>query len=259
MRRHAVVVAVAGAYPSVASDLAGRVRDLHRSGARDDESHGALLYAGHDAALGADASAYLLGITRVAPRVIDVLVPRHRRVRSQHGLAVPYGDLDGRVVPSAPRRLRRAATVVALLRSARDDDALVALLCSGVRAGCSPGAVRAELARWQRFPRRDLLDDLVADVAEGIESPLERRYHHGVERLHGLPRARLQQRHRLAGLWIVRYRRPGRPGAALARVGRCPASVQAEMSRALTAKGPWMKTPEPHGRHSLHGTACAPL
>jgi hypothetical protein len=165
-------------------------------------AHGALLYAGRGAALGPRASAFMLGITRRPPRTVDVVVPADRRVAGQPGLRVLVGAPPDRLAGGWPPRLTTVATAMALLADARDEDELVAVLCDAVRAGCGTEELRREVDVRPWVRRRALLVDLLAEVAEGIESPLERRYHHGVERRHGLPQAQLQRRQRLAGFWI---------------------------------------------------------
>src|SRR5699024_4662425 len=75
----------------------------------------------------------------------------------------------------------------------------------------TPGdTIREALARRARIRHRALVTDVLAAVADGVESPLEHRYHRDVGAAHGLPRAELQVRERLAGGWIradCRYRR----------------------------------------------------
>ena len=51
----------------------------------------------------------------------------------------------------------------------------------------------ATLERRGRHPHRALLRAMLADVAEGAESPLELMYLRDVERPHGLPRGRRQK------------------------------------------------------------------
>ena len=165
-------------------------------------AHGALLYAGRGAALGPHASAFMHGMTRRPPRSVDVVVPTDRRVTSQPRLRVLVGAPPDRLAHGNPPRLTLVATAMALLAEARDSDRLVAVLCDAVRAGCSTAELRREVDRRPWVRRRRLIADIVAEVAEGIESPLERRYHHGVERRHGLPRAQLQRRQRIENQWI---------------------------------------------------------
>jgi very-short-patch-repair endonuclease len=53
--------------------------------------------------------------------------------------------------------------------------------------------LRLALDARSRHSRRLLLRELLADVADGVESPLELRYLRDVERAHGLPEGRRQQ------------------------------------------------------------------
>ncbi len=165
-------------------------------------AHAALLYAGPDAVLGAQASAYLHGFVRVAPEVIDVLVPERRRVAAQQGLVIRRRVAPQETIRSAPARLRREPTVLELAESARDTDAAVGVLCDAFRVGCDLDALRQALAGRSRVRRRRLLCDLLAVVEAGVESPLEYRYDRDVERPHGLPRSQPQLRQVVGGRWI---------------------------------------------------------
>ena len=49
------------------------------------------------------------------------------------------------------------------------------------------------LRQRSRHPRRRLLRDLLGDVVQGAESPIELRYLNDVERPHGLPKGDRQQ------------------------------------------------------------------
>ena len=186
-------------WPGVYATTTGQLSFVTRA-------QGALLYAGPGAVLGPQACAFLHGIASAPPRNIDVLVPTRRRVTSQPRLSVRRADLErlgtGAGAPAEPSaaRLPLAATVLALVEAAPTADALVATLCAAVRAGCTPAGLRAEVARRPRVRRRALVLDVLDDVGAGIESPLERRYHHAVERRQDLPTAALQQRQVLGGL-----------------------------------------------------------
>ncbi|WP_461024168.1 type IV toxin-antitoxin system AbiEi family antitoxin domain-containing protein [Thalassiella azotivora] len=172
-------------------------------------AHAALLYAGPDSVLGPAASAYLAGVLPRPPAPIDVLVPR-RTVRQQPGLRVRRGLRPEDVQPSVPRRLRRAPAVVLLSQATAGVDDVVALLCAAVRAGCHVADLREVVETRARVRHRRLLLDVLEDVAAGVESALERRYHRDVERRHRLPAAQLQVRQRLAGGWIRADRRHAR-------------------------------------------------
>lgn len=65
-------------------------------------------------------------------------------------------------------------------------DALVSVVSS---RRTTSSRLRAELARWPRVTRRDLLLELLDDVEDGVASALERRWRQ-LERAHGLPAAK---------------------------------------------------------------------
>lgn len=162
---------------------------------------GAVVYAGRGAALSHQAAGHVLGLLPHQPDVITVSIPASRHVRPTPGVHVRRR----RTMPQARGFLPVVVveeTTLDLVEVARSTDDAVALVCTAVRGGTSVPALAAAARRRTRLRRRSLLDDLLADVAAGIESPLERRYHHDVERRHGLPRARLQRVERVAEGWI---------------------------------------------------------
>ena len=110
-------------------------------------------------------------------------------------------DLDSKVLwhTSPPRqRIEHAAVDLASLAS-RDIDA-VAYLADAVRARLTTAERISEaLASRSRIPRRDFLAAVIADVAAGTCSTLERGYLDRVERPHGLPRADRQVRESIKG------------------------------------------------------------
>lgn len=161
----------------------------------------AALHAGEGAALSHEAAGHVLGFVVRQPEIVDVSIPAHRRLRPTPGVRVHVR----RTMPPSRGFLPVVVaeeTVVDLVETARSTDAAVAVLCAAVRVGTPSVAIAAAAARRSRLRRRALLDDLLTDIALGVESPLERRYHHDVERRHGLPRARLQRTELAAGGWI---------------------------------------------------------
>lgn len=161
----------------------------------------AVLHAGDGAALSHRAAGHLLGFVAQQPETLDVSIPAHRRVRPTPGVRVhlrrtmpPWRGFLPAVVAEE--------TAVDLVETARSTDDAVAVLCAAVHIGTPVAAIAAAAERRARLRRRALLDELLADVAAGVESPLERRYHHDVERRHGLPRARLQRTEVAGGQWI---------------------------------------------------------
>lgn len=128
---------------------------------------------------------------------IQVVVPRSRRVVAPRGVAVTRTFLlrDRVHWHLGPPRLRydEAALDVALL--ATGDFAAVGAVARAVQ-GRHTTAVRMQqiLATRKKAPRRDFLDAVLSDVAQGTCSVLEHAYLTRIERPHGLPRAERQQR-----------------------------------------------------------------
>ena len=162
----------------------------------------ALVRAGPGALLSHRSAAFLHGFAGSPPQIIDVTIPRARRLKPMDGVRVH-------------RRARRLATrrsglavvgvgdaVLDVLGDARDVDSAVGVLCDATRAGVPVGAVLAALDHRPAQRRRRLVLELLGEVRAGIESPLEYRYHRDVERRHGLPRSRLQREEVIDGRWI---------------------------------------------------------
>jgi hypothetical protein len=161
----------------------------------------ALIYAGRGAALSHRSAAFHHRLIEGPGSLIDVSVPATRRVRSQPGVRIHHRDL----MPEAWGRLRATSPTATVLDVASlpgtTADEVVSLVCAAARLNVDTvGLAHAARARG-RLRHRALLDDLLAVVDGGIESPLEYRYHR-VERAHGLPSAALQVREVVDGLWL---------------------------------------------------------
>lgn len=93
----------------------------------------------------------------------------------------------------SPPRLRYDAAVIDLADEAPDELSAIAILADAV-GGCRTTAsrLREQLRQLPRVRRRDWLDAILRDVAEGTCSVLEHGYLTRVERPHGLPCARRQ-------------------------------------------------------------------
>ncbi len=170
----------------------------------------ALLRAGPGAHLSHSAAGYVLDYLARPPRTLDVAVPASRRIDRSPTSALRDAPavrvhrrrrLDGEIVARLPVTTR-GATVLDLVAAARSDDDAVGLVCAAVRARTWPEQILDAAAARPHLPRRGLLLDLLAAVADGAESPLELRYHRDVERRHGLPRSRRQGWERLDGRWL---------------------------------------------------------
>jgi hypothetical protein len=169
----------------------------------------ALLRAGPDAAAGPRSSLWLAGLSAQPPRIFDICIPESRRSR-RHRQARPgvrrYRDLDRIRQPgAAPPRLRIEVAVLEVTAGVTRPEPVVDLVLRAVQGGFTT-ADRLERAlsarrghRWRR-----LLDDLLDQVRGGVRSALESRWLSAVERPHGLPPGRLNQREVTAE--GVRYR-----------------------------------------------------
>lgn len=161
----------------------------------------ALLYAGSGAALSHRSAAFVYEFIPREPRVIDVSVPETRRVSPQRGLRI---HRRRRMPPAygALVAVNPADTAVDVAQRCERVDDVVGIVCAAVRLWVRPAQVARAVVARGRLRHRALLLEIVAEVADGVESPLERRFHRDVERAHGLPRSRLQKRERLTRGWI---------------------------------------------------------
>lgn len=162
----------------------------------------ALLHGGRGALLSHRSAAYLHGFASAPPRIIDVTIPRARRVAPMPGVRV-----HRRARREATRRkglavVRPGDAVLDLLDDAQDVDCAVGAICDAVRAGVAVEAVLAALRHRPAQRRRRLVLELLGEVEAGVESPLEYRYHRDVERGHALPRSVLQRREVVGDHWI---------------------------------------------------------
>ncbi len=99
-----------------------------------------------------------------------------------------------------PWRLPRTSvedTVLDLVAAARTFDDAYGWISRAVgRRLTTPQLLSKALAARSRMRWRAWVTAALEDAAEGINSPLERNYVHGVERAHGLPAARRQAKRR---------------------------------------------------------------
>ncbi len=88
-------------------------------------------------------------------------------------------------------------TVLDLIAAARSfDDAYGWIAAAVGRRLTTPELLGKALTTRSRIRWRGWITAAVQDAADGVHSPLERHYVHGVERAHGLPAARRQARRR---------------------------------------------------------------
>ncbi|SDS31057.1 Transcriptional regulator, AbiEi antitoxin, Type IV TA system [Friedmanniella luteola] len=168
---------------------------------------GGVLLGGQDARIGGAAAGYLHGLLPAAPAQILVLVPEHAVTRDRrpwHFRREAVGVRGASV--GSPPRTSVEDTVLDLCDGSTPSRAvgLVTDAVGGRRT--SAAQLRRALDGRRRARHRQLLEELLVDVAAGAESPLEVRYLRDVERAHDLPRGDRQNRSGLPFRRDVVYR-----------------------------------------------------
>jgi len=156
-----------------------------------------VLLGGDRARLGPGASAHLHGLVAAAPLPVDVLVPLHHQVRVQ-GPWQFHRERPGvrsSKVTGSPPRLLATETVLDLAAQGGEGEVVDLVVRATQQRLVTAAGLSSALELRATHRHRRLLQTLLDDVAEGVESQLERRYLHDVERAHGLPDG-LRQRYR---------------------------------------------------------------
>jgi hypothetical protein len=123
-------------------------------------------------------------------------------------------------------------TVLDLIATARTFDDAYGWISSAVgRRLTSPRSLSKALAARTRIRWRDWITAALEDAEDGVHSPLERNYVHGVERAHRLPTAQRQAK-----------RRHGSGTRYLDNLYDYGVSVELDGSAAHPAEGRWRDT-----------------
>ena len=156
----------------------------------------AVLYAGQGALLSHETAAEVLRLTDHRFPIIQVTIPKTRRVRAPQGVRIHYSSFDyprWRPMRGIPPHTFYADTVIDLVAAADNRDQVVAWISRGIAKKMVTAAeLKAAVAARGRLRWRDQLEEIIAAVAGGSHYPLEYRYAHDVERAHGLPTATRQ-------------------------------------------------------------------
>ncbi|WP_375424522.1 type IV toxin-antitoxin system AbiEi family antitoxin domain-containing protein [uncultured Friedmanniella sp.] len=184
----------------LASDQWQRLdRGLYRVGEGEPDwlgwAWGGVLLGGPDARLAGTAAAHLHRFGP-EPREIEVLVPHSRVLRSR----APWvfrrersGVREGRS-PGSPPRTTVEDTVLDLVSCSTTDEALGWVTAALQNRRTTVPRLRRALLGRSKMRHRQLLEEVLTDVSQGAETPLEIAYLRDVERAHGLPRGVRQQR-----------------------------------------------------------------
>jgi hypothetical protein len=151
----------------------------------------ALLYAGAGAVLSHATAAWWWELRDEPPEDVHVTLPVSRRVMPQPGVVVHYAlHLDATRHPTlVPPRTRFDDTVLDLVDAPRSRpvDVIDLVLRACQRRLTTSERLAEQLETRSKIRHRRLLNDLLAEVTDGVMSALERRYAFDVERRHGLP------------------------------------------------------------------------
>lgn len=162
---------------------------------RDAELWAAVLRAGPDAVLSYHTAAELDGFAPRPSPLIHVTVPLAQHMVRLPGVVVHRsGRLDlARHPARRPPRSRVEESALDLAHTARTfDDAFDWISRACNRRLTTPALLRAAMQARGRLRWRAQLDLALSDVADGVMSPLERRWVRDVERAHRLPVAERQ-------------------------------------------------------------------
>jgi hypothetical protein len=180
-----------GAYATFTGDLS-----------REAKLWAVVLRVGPGAVLSHETAAEVHRLTDEQSTRIHVSVPAERRP-GQHGIIRGVVIHRSRcLVPEwqPPWQLPRTTvedTVLDLISAARTfDDAYGWISAAIGRRLTTPERIGTALAARSRMRWRGWVTAALHDATDGVHSPLERNYVHGVERAHGLPAARRQARRR---------------------------------------------------------------
>jgi hypothetical protein len=151
----------------------------------------AVLRAGPRAILSHETAAELDGLVDKPSKLVHLTVPYSQRLQSVPGMVVHRSSRSMAFKQQRPLPPRTATeeTVLDLADAAASFDTVVWLVARACQRGLTtPFLLADSLQRRARARWRSELRQALQDVAEGVHSPLEYRYLHGVERAHGLPR-----------------------------------------------------------------------
>jgi hypothetical protein len=162
----------------------------------------AVLSVGPGATLSHQTAAEIHGLIDKPIRQIHISVPEERRPGQHKKLPGVTIHRSRCLMPEwqPPWHLPRTTvegTVLDLIAAARTFDDAYGWIARAVgRELTSPSSLRKALAARKRIRWRGWITAALEDAADGVHSPLERNYVHGVERAHRLPTAQRQAKRR---------------------------------------------------------------
>ncbi len=169
---------------------------------------GGILLGGESSRLAGPAAGYLHQLLPDPPPEIAVLVPHGTTLHdvSPWRFTQERPGIRHRSVKSPPRTSAED-TLLDLCDELAEGDAINLLISAVQSRRVAIPELRRRLAARSRVRHRRLLEGLLLEVVEGIESVLELNYARRVERPHGLPRGTRQQTNAAGHRRDVRYDR----------------------------------------------------
>lgn len=164
-----------------------------------------VLHAGEGARLGGLAAAYRHGLIDEPPELIDILHPHGSRLKNTGRWRFHQERRDVRLAAAtgSPPRTMIEDTVLDLagtrLGGCDRRDAVHWLTTAVQRRLTTPERLLATLEVRGRIAERGELSQILADVSDGAQTPLEYHYLRDVERAHGLPQGKRQAPARTEG------------------------------------------------------------
>jgi hypothetical protein len=181
-------------HPGVYATLPGRDDFLVRVWA-------ALLHSGPSAVASHRSAGVLQGLVDQPPSVVDVAVRERHRVHPRPGIRVHrrrFLTTERRAVATVPQT-RTEVTVLDLVGEClRAEDVVGWLARACQRRLITPPRILEAMAFRSRQRWRALVAEVLADVADGVASPLE-LFYRKLERRHGLPRGEANARTTVRG------------------------------------------------------------
>jgi very-short-patch-repair endonuclease len=134
-------------------------------------------------------AAFVDGLIAVPPQHIDLVIEARHRIRTPRGVLLHRRvNADAAVDPLHwPWRTTVEETLLDVSANGTADEMFAILGRAFQRRLTTEQAVLARLAVRTRHPRRELLQLVLADAADGAESAMEVRFVRDVLRPHGLP------------------------------------------------------------------------
>ena len=158
-------------------------------------------WAGGRAVFSHSTAGYLHGLVAHPPVVVEILLPHEVRLAGSARCKVrrTRRPIEAR---GAPPRTSIEDTVLDLINCANSESEVLELLVRGTQRRMRLDVFLERLKGRGRLRHRKFVLRVLAITSEGVESPLEYRYHRDVESPHGLPQARRQKWELVRGRWI---------------------------------------------------------